>query len=161
MTESILPGKSLTNKQCARMASTVVAEAVGFTVGGIYTPKKGPAHRVFWRQVAMALMSNVASRGQNDIAVGFSRDRATVHNALRIVEELRECHEFDDWMEKLEHRFNLALNLADYTIPRGQWNDVVSALTVAGLEAQFDGETHQRAESFALNIGVKAVPQIT
>ncbi len=140
------PGQRLSVTEVVRMASDCSAQATGTMTVNVHTWHKGKALFVLVRQISIHLSHVVAGRSQDDVAKGFRRDRATVNNALRVIEALRDCDSFDLWLERLEFRFSKALELADTFMRVSEWRAVLEAISDDAYNASLEGESLDRAE---------------
>lgn len=61
------------------------------------------------RQVAMYVAHVVLELTMAEVGLGFGRDRTTVHHACQVVENLRDDHDFDLLVAKVERVAGIAL----------------------------------------------------
>lgn len=86
----------------AQLAAGVAGYALGVVPAEILEAGRGSADAAFARQVAMYLCHVAFELSLARVAIAFDRDRSTVAHACHAVEDRREDHEFDGWIDALE-----------------------------------------------------------
>ena len=88
-----------------RIASRLVAAVFDLPPELVIGPGKGPPARVHARQVICYLLHTEAEMSLIRIARALDRDRATVSNAVNVVEDLRADAELDAALDSLGQMF--------------------------------------------------------
>jgi len=86
----------------ARLAAGVAGYALCVAPDEILDVSRGSADAAFARQVAMYLCHVAFELSLARVAVAFGRDRSTVAHACHSIEDRREDHQFDVWIDSLE-----------------------------------------------------------
>jgi chromosomal replication initiation ATPase DnaA len=86
----------------AGVAQVLVAHTYGVTIDDMLAPTRLSRKAAFARQIAIYLCRAVFQMENGDLAHAFVRDRSTICNALKYVQEARTDPEFDRTLRWLE-----------------------------------------------------------
>tara|TARA_B100000749_G_C18112360_1_gene336379 strand:- start:84 stop:464 length:381 start_codon:yes stop_codon:yes gene_type:complete len=87
----------------------LVARATHIRKDSLFKTSRGEAAEARARQIAMYLAHVALGCSLTKVGRFFGRDKTTVAYAIRIVEDLRDDPEFEDWLQHLEDAYqNLA-----------------------------------------------------
>lgn len=92
----------LDNKNAVEAVAVLVATSFSIQLSEISALSRRTAKVAFARQVAMYLAHVSLGLNYSEIGRCFSRDRATVRHACRIVEDRRDDRCFDSMLNRLE-----------------------------------------------------------
>ncbi len=122
-----------------RTAVQVVSEVAGVVAPDILARARGTIEAALAREVAIYLVHCVGETDQETTALAFRRDRSTVANAVAVIEDLRDLHEFDILIGSLEDRFGAFVKAAEARLPASAWEDAISAVSQALDQGVFEG----------------------
>ncbi len=105
--EIMEPGEKL----LTRFVNQMCASSTGVPAESLINPARGSAHVSRARQMAMYLLHTSLSFSLNEIAAIFGKDRTTIGHACRVVEDLRDDHNFDRQMSDFEEILKTAVAL--------------------------------------------------
>lgn len=86
----------------ARLAQSAAAYAFGVTQQDVEAPTRRSREAALARQAAMYLAHVAFELSLSRVAQAFGRDRSTAAHACHRIEDRRDDHEFDAWMDALE-----------------------------------------------------------
>lgn len=90
------------DRQGAYLAAGLAGFALGITPEEILAAGRGAISVSRARQVAMYLAHVGFGMSLARVAEAFDRDRSTVAHACHLIEDRRDNHEFDAWIDTLE-----------------------------------------------------------
>lgn len=133
----------------AALARRCVADALGLHPTMLASHARGARRIAFGRQLAMHLAHIVAGRGHVDVARAFGRYRTTAAHHFGTVEDLRDVVEFDQFIDLLEARFSLVLQLAELPSARTSWRLALQDLLGVSRNRRMGGELRRQASYIA------------
>lgn len=86
----------------ARLAQSAVAYAFGVPQDDLEAPTRRSREAAFARQAAMYLAHIAFELSLTRVAQAFGRDRSTAAHACHRIEDQRDDHGFDEYMDALE-----------------------------------------------------------
>lgn len=96
----------------ARLATGMVAYALGISEEEMITQARGSADVAYGRQIAMYAVYVGFGISLARVAIAFDRDRSTVSHACHLIEDKREDRLFDEWLDALEATLRQAAGLS-------------------------------------------------
>lgn len=96
----------------ARLATGLVAYALGVSPSEILESRRGSAEIAQARQISMYIVYVGFGISLARVAAAFDRDRSTVAYACHQVEDRRDDVQFDGWLDELEQTLKGAAGLA-------------------------------------------------
>lgn len=87
----------------AQLTVAATALAFGMPYIDVFSKRRLTSHEIFLRQLSMYLLSTVYNFNLSRVARIFSRDRATVRHACKLIEDQRDSPAFDLAISNLEH----------------------------------------------------------
>lgn len=147
------PGHGLPTRVVAAYARRCVAEALGLDVVLLASDRRGARQVAFGRQLAIHLCHIVAGRSHHDVARAFRRNRSTASHHFGVVEDLRDAEEFDRFVDMLERRFVLTLELAALGGPRSEWRAALGHLSRVSADPRVDETVRRQAQYVACTFG--------
>lgn len=140
------PGAGLSTYVVARIARDLVARTIDVSPLALAGKARGARRLAVARQLAMNLVHLVAGRSQQEVARAFYRNRATASHHMEIVEDLRDCVQWDRFVELLGQRYSVLLLLASLPSIRIAWREALKALDHAAFEGGLEGDAVRSAE---------------
>jgi hypothetical protein len=142
------PGRSLATEVCARLARDLCQHVFDCPALLMRARPRGTRKLAFARQVAMHLVHTKARRHHEDVARSFARNRSTASHHFEVMEDLRQVLAFDEFLNVLESRYELALLAAELN-PKRLWRDALVAMQ-ASLRLRRLDEDDQAAVSYVV-----------